>query len=210
RRIIDEEIRNNEKKALWSSIKEGEKRKGKVTRLAKFGAFVDIFGLIGEDPGQSWTDTYPYTQAAGGAYWTRDQTLIRKPGITQGVTTNPGTPYTGAWNPTAEWDSLPRNTFNQLGFHQCDCGMLAGINNHNPLANNFTMYPNPTTGNLYFEAPKLVSQVQILTLAGLETTAIKPNSQKFTLNTSDLPQGTYFVKLQYIDKTMYLRKVVVQ
>ncbi|UBK96926.1 S1 RNA-binding domain-containing protein [Clostridium perfringens] len=42
RRVIDEEIRNNEKKALWSSIKEGEKRKGKVTRLAKFGAFVEV------------------------------------------------------------------------------------------------------------------------------------------------------------------------
>ena len=47
RRVIDEEIRNNEKKALWSSIKEGEKRKGKVTRLAKFGAFVDIGGVEG-------------------------------------------------------------------------------------------------------------------------------------------------------------------
>ncbi|MCG4545006.1 30S ribosomal protein S1, partial [Clostridium perfringens] len=47
RRVIDEEIRNNEKKALWSSIKEGEKREGKVTRLAKFGAFVDIGGVEG-------------------------------------------------------------------------------------------------------------------------------------------------------------------
>ncbi len=29
RRVIDEEIRNNEKKALWSSIKSGKKEKGK-------------------------------------------------------------------------------------------------------------------------------------------------------------------------------------
>ncbi|MGG5462792.1 30S ribosomal protein S1 [Clostridium sp. B9] len=47
RRVIEEEIRNNEKKALWSSIKSGEKRRGKVTRLAKFGAFVDIGGVEG-------------------------------------------------------------------------------------------------------------------------------------------------------------------
>lgn len=47
RRVIEEEIRDKEKKALWSSIKEGEKRKGKVTRLAKFGAFVDIGGVEG-------------------------------------------------------------------------------------------------------------------------------------------------------------------
>lgn len=47
RRIVDEEIRSKEKKILWSSIKEGEIRKGKVTKLVKFGAFVDIGGLEG-------------------------------------------------------------------------------------------------------------------------------------------------------------------
>lgn len=47
RRIIEEEIRQKEKKELWASIKEGEKRKGKVTKLAKFGAFVDIGGVEG-------------------------------------------------------------------------------------------------------------------------------------------------------------------
>lgn len=35
------------KDALWASLKKGEKRKGVVSRLAKFGAFVDLGGLDG-------------------------------------------------------------------------------------------------------------------------------------------------------------------
>ncbi|QQS27936.1 MAG: lamin tail domain-containing protein [Sphingobacteriales bacterium] len=57
---------------------------GSSTAFGATGTFVDIFGLIGEDPGVSWTNTAPYTQSAGGAYWTRDKTLIRKPGVTAG------------------------------------------------------------------------------------------------------------------------------
>lgn len=47
RRVIEEEIREKEVKALWASLKKGEKRAGKVTKLAKFGAFVNIGGLEG-------------------------------------------------------------------------------------------------------------------------------------------------------------------
>lgn len=47
RRVIEEEIREKEVKALWASLKKGEKRYGKVTKLAKFGAFVNIGGLEG-------------------------------------------------------------------------------------------------------------------------------------------------------------------
>ena len=65
RRIIDERIKEqkrleeqkireerkieaeNAKKALWNSLEKGEKRKGKVVRLVKFGAFVDIGGIEG-------------------------------------------------------------------------------------------------------------------------------------------------------------------
>ena len=47
RRVIEEEVYEKNKKALWASIKPGEKRKGIVTRIAKFGAFVDIGGIDG-------------------------------------------------------------------------------------------------------------------------------------------------------------------
>ncbi|HIO72914.1 MAG TPA: T9SS type A sorting domain-containing protein, partial [Flavobacteriales bacterium] len=90
---------------------------------------VDIFGLVGEQPqtstggtGAGWTNTPDYWNGIG-AYWTRDQTLLRKQSVQQGVTTNPGIPYAqpGNFNPTLEWDSLPRNFFANLGCHKCNC-----------------------------------------------------------------------------------------
>lgn len=47
RREIEKEEVEAKKENLWNSIKPGEKRKGVVSRLAKFGAFVDLGGLDG-------------------------------------------------------------------------------------------------------------------------------------------------------------------
>lgn len=47
RRVIEEEQYNNEKKALLSTLKEGEKREGTVKKILKFGAIVDIGGITG-------------------------------------------------------------------------------------------------------------------------------------------------------------------
>lgn len=47
RKVIEKEEAENKKDKLWKSIKKGEKREGKVTRIVKFGAFVDIGGLEG-------------------------------------------------------------------------------------------------------------------------------------------------------------------
>lgn len=47
RRVIEEEIYNKNKKSIWDSLKEGEKRSGVVKKIVKFGAFVDIGGVEG-------------------------------------------------------------------------------------------------------------------------------------------------------------------
>lgn len=47
RRVIEEEQYQIEKKRMWDSVNEGEKRTGVVTKIAKFGAFVDIGGVQG-------------------------------------------------------------------------------------------------------------------------------------------------------------------
>ncbi|MFA7449475.1 MAG: hypothetical protein WCY90_01465, partial [Bacilli bacterium] len=65
--------------------------------------YVDIFGKIGEDPGTSWSS---------GGVRTVDQTLVRKPTVTSGVTTNPGT-----FDPSLEWIQYPVDTATYLGSH---------------------------------------------------------------------------------------------
>lgn len=47
RRIIEREENEVKKDIVWNEIKKGEKRKGVITRLAKFGAFVDLGGIDG-------------------------------------------------------------------------------------------------------------------------------------------------------------------
>lgn len=47
RRVIEEEEYENNRRDIYKSLNPGEKRKGIVTRLAKFGAFVDIGGVEG-------------------------------------------------------------------------------------------------------------------------------------------------------------------
>lgn len=47
RRIIEEEIYNENQEKLWSSVSEGEKRTGVVKKIIKVGAIVDIGGLTG-------------------------------------------------------------------------------------------------------------------------------------------------------------------
>lgn len=47
RRVIEEEEYNKNKKVVWNSLVEGEKRTGVVKKLVKFGAFVDIGGVEG-------------------------------------------------------------------------------------------------------------------------------------------------------------------
>lgn len=47
RRVIEEAEYAKEKKIAWSKVKSGEKRTGVVTKIVKFGAFVDIGGIQG-------------------------------------------------------------------------------------------------------------------------------------------------------------------
>ena len=48
--------------------------------LEKNSNIIDVFGKVGEDPGSAWTDdaTAGYTDANGGTWWTKRQTLVRK------------------------------------------------------------------------------------------------------------------------------------
>jgi predicted extracellular nuclease len=72
------------------------------------GAYVDIFGGIGEDPGTEWKS---------GSLSTLDQTLVRKSNVTSGVTTNPASGF-----PTlaTEWDGYSKDDVTHLGSHTMD------------------------------------------------------------------------------------------
>ncbi len=69
--------------------------------LLHSGMAVDVIGQIGMDPGTAW---------GSGASTTADHTLRRKAGVTSGDGTG-----TDAFDPSAEWDAYPIDTFDGLG-----------------------------------------------------------------------------------------------
>ncbi len=75
--------------------------------------YVDIFGVIDQDPGTQWT--------ADGGYSTLDRTLVRKPTVTGGVTVNPVNNGDGITTDfvtlATEWDVYPVDTISYLGAH---------------------------------------------------------------------------------------------
>lgn len=68
-------------------------------------SYADVFGRIGEDPGDFW-GIDPLV--------TKDRTLVRKSTVSTGITTNP----TGGFPTLAtEWESYPFDTVSYLGSH---------------------------------------------------------------------------------------------
>lgn len=66
--------------------------------IVKDGVIIDVFGVIGTDPGSNW---------AVGTGYTNEFTLVRVASVVKGVT---------YWN-TNEWTVLPVDTFTGLGSH---------------------------------------------------------------------------------------------
>lgn len=170
---------------------------------------VDVFGKPGEDPGDAWTDdaSAGYTNANGGTWWTKNQTLIRKPNVKSGVTTIPA-----FFNPTAEYDSLPKDTWSMLGFHNCECD--PNFNNsieeiQKPVS--ISMFPNPNnTGQLFIRASEKMDNVAVYNLAGSLVFEQTLNEQSFMLRTDDWNKGLYFVEIKTINNRVQTQKLIVK
>jgi len=98
-------------------------------------SFVDIFGVIDQDPGAAWT--------ADGGYSTVNKTLVRKATVTGGVTINPTNNGDGVTTDFVtlgtEWDVYPQDTFTYLGWHTTgSLSYVAGYQNLN--VGNVTSY----------------------------------------------------------------------
>lgn len=134
--------------------------------VATLGATaVDIFGKIGEDPGDGWSSDFPYTGA--GVVITKDHSMIRKSTVLEGVTS----PLISFFDPLDEWDSIPPvidiggtlyGNWSSLGEHTCDCA--ASINEVQTVS--FDVYPNPSNGVFLVNSPVAIAQLEVVSLDG--------------------------------------------
>lgn len=175
--------------------------------LFKNGVMIDLFGKSGDASiatAQSWSDEFPYDGSVG-AWWTKDQTLIRKANVVKGVTVNPD-PFIV----TTEWDSLPKDTWTELGQHTCDC--FVGIDE---LASkvSFVVYPNPSqNGKTMVSASIGIDKIELLNVLGqVIATEVKNGSVISTeIGTAAFEKGMYTVRIYFVNSEIAQSNLVIQ
>ena len=172
-----------------------------VTLETSGGDIIDVIGKIGEDPGEAWGDE-------NDAYWTKDQTLIRKASVAGGFVYNPTQAY--SFDPTLEWDSLPQNTFTQLGQHVCDCSENTSINEYENL---LSIYPNPkSSGLLNIESSSAIKEITILNLIGQNVFSKTVQGSVFNETITIDPSliGIYFMAIRLENNKRILKKIILK
>jgi hypothetical protein len=175
--------------------------------LFKNAVIIDVFAKTGDasiSTSESWSDEFPYDGSVG-AWWTKDQTLVRKATVMTGVSVNPD-PFIV----TVEWDSLPKDTWTGLGSHTCDC--LLGVNELNSNVS-FVVYPNPTNeGQFAVNASENIEQVEVINMVGQvvlsETNTVL--SKKIQLDSSKLNKGMYAVKIRFSNNSISQTNLIIQ
>ena len=172
-----------------------------VTLETSSGDIIDVIGKIGEDPGEAWGDE-------NDAYWTKDQTLIRKASVTGGFVYDPTQAY--SFNPTIEWDSLPQNTFTELGQHVCDCSENTSITEYENL---LSIYPNPnSSGVLNIESSSAIKEITILNLIGQNVFSKTVSGSVFneTIKINPSLNGIYFMAVRLENNKRILKKIILK
>jgi hypothetical protein len=188
---------------------------------------IDIFASIGEQPLNSsgtasptagWTDLAPYSSMPVGyttaefgpyfmRYWTQDQTLKRKASVTSGVSTNPP-PQT--FNPSVQWDSLPENTYDSLGFHTCVCNIV-GINDVES-ALKTQLFPNPASNQFIVRSALPIKEIEIYSLMGQKVAMGKREVAEYEVAfpTELISNGLYSVRVIHQNGLISTKKLVVK
>jgi hypothetical protein len=199
-----------------------------VTLEKTTGEIVDIFAHIGPpmlEADEGWgdiTDT-TITYNSGGVpteytiqdyivgplfwlSWTSNHTLIRKPNVTHGITSNPD-----VFVVTMEWDSIPENTFDSLRFHRCNCN-IAGISDDQPVAS-VIIFPNPVTnGVVNFSSDRFIHKVQIIDLVGrvVDSEKIQYLTKSCAFRLEEDLHGLYFIRVYFSKGNSYTGKIFIK
>ncbi|MBU2466135.1 MAG: lamin tail domain-containing protein [Bacteroidetes bacterium] len=135
--------------------------------------------------------------------WTKDHTLIRKYAVKKGVTENPT-----VFNVAVEWDSIPENTFDNLGTHNCECNKLSVEELKEGVDINF--YPNPITGEtLHIDALEKIQSVTVYNMTGQIVIHQNFNGVlELAIASKSLKNGVYFVKVSFENQNNFVKKIL--
>lgn len=166
---------------------------------------LDVVGVIGDDPGESWT-------TASGYWITKDRTLVKNPDVQQGrvVIKNVGID-TMVYS---EWTIYPKNTFYVVdGGHDCSCDPNY-VSTQHIAQNDFKIYPNPATANrnIMIEAEAPIQTIQILNVLGqvVLTEEINNVNVRTELALPNINTGIYLMNIRFTDNTTTTRKLMIK
>ena len=172
---------------------------------------VDVFGKIGENPGDGWTSAFPYV-GTNGDIVTEDHSLIRKPTILKGEN-NPTISY---FNPLAEYDSIPPvvdiggqlygNWFS-LGSHDCDCAPASLEDMNTDL---ISITPNPSNGSFNLKGISSYSSILVVNSLGQKIKLIEGNFSDSLLLDLDESKGVYFLRLKDNSGNRLTKRVIIK
>jgi|688.fasta_scaffold395213_1 hypothetical protein len=181
-----------------------------VLRKIAGNVVIDVFGKIGEDPGDpndggGWNNVAPeYSWALNGAVaWSANHTLVRK----SSVVTGDVNPVDG-FNVSTEYDSLLVNTFTNLGIHASVCNPDFVAENTSLEIN---LFPNPSTsGKFSVTSPLKLSKIEVISLEGKIMLREDLADFKAELSTAQIPAGVYIVHCYSADGILFQEKLVIR
>ena len=174
--------------------------------LFKNSVMIDLMGKIGDAAMTSaygWGDQPPYDGTVG-RVWTENHTLIRKASVKTGVTANPD-PFIV----NQQWDSLPKDTWTNLGSHTCDCYLSVGENKLNTVS----IFPNPAAnGVLYINTNNAIETIEVVDLLGkvVLTEVKKDQSTAAVVITDKLRKGAYLVRIRFEDQSSAQQSIIIE
>jgi len=103
------------------------------------------------------------------------------------------------------------NTANNISCATYDPSLATGVQNIDYSAFDMSVYPNPASGQLFFELKDAaqISCLQIMDINGRIVEHIQNPTQSPVLNVSNRPNGVYFYQLQLADGKIANGKIVV-
>ncbi len=167
----------------------------------------DLIGKVGDsDFPDGWG---PYIDSQGETvYMSANHTLIRKQTILSGLTSNPAT-----YDLQAEFDTLPANTFDNLGIHICDCDpSIVGIEEiyDNSIIN---VFPNPSVEG-YFEVSSedFISEVIVYSITGekIYESYLNETSSVVKVDTQGWIEGAYLVNIRTENNIVSTKRIIVR
>lgn len=172
------------------------------TTVANDGSnILDVVGVIGEDPGDTW--------ATPTNYWiTKDRTLVRKPTIEKG--TGPVVSALGDTLAYGQWEFYPKNTFDVLdGQHDCACDPNYVSTQPINLVD-FSVYPNPTNGVFTIEAAEPIERVEVYNMVGqMIYNNASFTSEKANININNSNKGIHIVKIYFENESIAIQKLLI-